>query len=448
MTTRRVSGVSTLLLLTVLWATPTIAQEPAGQARGTDPQQAVPVTGSLDTLEDLILFALDNSPDLAAARLRVLAAREVPDRAASLPDPVLTTIIRNVDFPEVTLGEEMMSAAGVRFSQTLPLGGQRPARRQLAEAGIGVAAARVAVAERRLVRELTVAWYEIGYVDRALEVVVETRTLLRDLERTAEARYSVGNGIQQDVFKAQVELSVLTEREIQLRQQRDTLATRLNRLIGRSADAPLPRPGDLATPEVDLDPQAIQAEAAIGSPHLLVPVESIEQGRAAVDVARSERNPDIMLAGAWMSRGGLPSLWEINVGLTLPIRRGQRQDRALAEAIHELEARHQQRRDAGVDVQAQVRTALLEVDRASRLERLFDEAILPQAGLSLESALSGYSVGKVDFLTVLDNVVTLLTYQVELARERANALQGLARIEEHVGRSLGAVPATAWESIR
>lgn len=395
-------------------------------------------------LTELLRQAAENNPELEAARRRVQAAAEVPRRAYSLPDPVLGTVIRNVDFPELTLGDEMMSTVGVRFSQGLPTGGKRPARRAHAEEGIQVALARVRLVQWRINREITQTWYQLAFVHRSLEIVERTRDLLRDLEATAEARYRVGGGLQQDVLKAQVELSVLLNRIVALEQQRDTLETRLNELAGRHADAAVATPGAIVAVPAAPDRQVIHAEARADSAWILAQSRRIDQQQAAVEVARTGRSPDLMLSGAWMSRGGLPSIWEVNVGITLPIRKAERQDREIAEASEELRARREETRSAVLDVEATVREHLLELDRANRLIELFQEAILPQATLSLDSTMSGYSVGSVDFLTVLDSVVKLLTYELELEREKSTAMRALAGLEEHVGRSLGASPDDAW----
>ena len=126
----------------------------------------------------------------------------------------------------------------------------------------------------------------------------------------------------------------------------------------------------------------------------------------------------------------------------------KQQDRGIVEAAATVRASELDGRDTSNIVAAVVRDQFLLAERAARLLRLYGEAIIPQATLSLESAAAGYEVGNVDFLTVLDNVVTLLTYQLEYYRQTADYLQALARIEEHVGRSLGVTPAAVLNRIQ
>ena len=67
---------------------------------------------------------------------------------------------------------------------------------------------------------------------------------------------------------------------------------------------------------------------------------------------------------------------------------------------------------------------------------MIQQGILPQARQSLESALAGYSVDKVDFLTLLSNQVTLFQWEVKYHRELTEYEKTLAEIESVVGKRL------------
>lgn len=398
-------------------------------------------------LEELIRVALGANPELRAAQSRVSAARQRPAQANALEDPMLGVVVRNVDFPEPTVGIEPMSVVGLSFSQALPGAGKRELRKAVEVEGIDVAMARERRVRARLVREVAQAFYELVFVHEAIGIVEQTKTLLADLEKTAEARYAVGDGIQQDVLKAQVEISVLVDRLIQLEEQRLSIENRLNRLMGRSADTAIGPLAPVALPRPSLDLDELQRSAAAFSALLVERDEQIQRQQRSVDLARKDVRADYLVGGSWLHRGSLPDIWQLNLSVSLPIRQSQRQDRAIEEALEELSARRMDRRSDGLAVSETVRDRYLKVDRAIRLIALFRDGIIPQSLLSLESAMAGYSVGEVDFLTVLDNIVTLLTYRLELERETAAYMVALAGIEEHVYRSLGATPADVWELV-
>ena len=66
--------------------------------------------------------------------------------------------------------------------------------------------------------------------------------------------------------------------------------------------------------------------------------------------------------------------------------------------------------------------------------KLYQTAILPQARLTVESALAAYQVNRVDFLTLLDNQMTVFDYEANLITAMANYNKALAEIDLLVGK--------------
>ena len=94
-------------------------------------------------------------------------------------------------------------------------------------------------------------------------------------------------------------------------------------------------------------------------------------------------------------------------------------------------------RDATVSMaSALVTEEYLAGTTSRRLADLYSDSVLPQARLSLESSLASYQVGRVDFLSVLTNFVTVLSYEINYEEQNARYLQALARLEPLTGLSL------------
>ena len=85
------------------------------------------------------------------------------------------------------------------------------------------------------------------------------------------------------------------------------------------------------------------------------------------------------------------------------------------------------------DIRFRVKDHVVRAQRAGRLVKLIGTAIIPQASLALESSIAGYSVGNVDFLTMLDNLLRLQQDELDLHRERTEHEIAIARLEEIVG---------------
>jgi outer membrane protein TolC len=386
-------------------------------------------------LTDLVREAMDRNPEIAAAERRVEAARARIPQSSALPDPMLSFRLDNVG-EQLTIGEEDMSMAGVELSQMIPFPGKRPLMKAMAEREAEREAAALEAARRRVTAEVKRTYYELYLSGRSRGVLEETRRLLETLTETAEARYGVGEGLQQDVIRAQTERVRLLERTAEIEREEASLRAELNALLGRPLDTEIGEPEPLpAAPPVP-DRQELIARAIAQAPEIQMSDRMVAMKEQAVRLAKREYYPDIELTVGYLDRGGLDSLYEAMVSLNLPIYHRSRQGARVEEAASELGSLREERAAAELQVRSGVVRLHLEAATNHRLLRLFTEGILPQARLSLESARSGYAVGKVDFLTLLDNVIALLEDQLGYEEMLVRYQKALAGLEELTGMNL------------
>ncbi|MDQ6983604.1 MAG: TolC family protein, partial [Ghiorsea sp.] len=175
------------------------------------------------------------SPLLQAQKSRAKALAFKPVQAGSLPDPVLS--LGAISFPVDTWkrGQENMTQFQVGISQTLPFPGKlgllEDAARFTAKAG------QEDVAELRLqlLSQVQVRWWNLYYLDKALDIVEKNQSLLRQFIKIAETKYKTGKGLQQDVLLAQLELSKLLDSQMQWQSLRQSEQARLNALLNQPA---------------------------------------------------------------------------------------------------------------------------------------------------------------------------------------------------------------------
>ncbi|MDP3039464.1 MAG: TolC family protein, partial [Deltaproteobacteria bacterium] len=86
------------------------------------------------------------------------------------------------------------------------------------------------------------------------------------------------------------------------------------------------------------------------------------------------------------------------------------------------------------EIRFMVSEKLTEIERAERQLELLKTGIIPQATLSLDSAMSAYRVNKVDFMTLLDNLMTLFKYEIQYYRLITEHRKNIAEIEAAVGK--------------
>src|SRR3569832_2345447 len=88
------------------------------------------------------------------------------------------------------------------------------------------------------------------------------------------------------------------------------------------------------------------------------------------------------------------------------------------------------------EVRFELKQQYLAAKAADHLVSLYSTGIVPQSSLALESAMAGYQVGKVDFLSMLANFTTVLNYETDYYRQLADYLTAIARIESLTGTDI------------
>jgi outer membrane protein TolC len=390
---------------------------------------------SVEDVGTLIQEALQKNPEVLSARQRLEAAQARIPQSAALPDPKLSVRLDNIS-ERLTIGEDEMSLAGVELSQMIPFPGKRSLMRQMAEQEAERETALLEAAQRRVVTEVKMLYYELYFVTRSRAIVGQTRQLLQTLADTAQARYSVGEGLQQDVLRAQTELTRLLERAIEIEQQMGTLQAQLNVLLRRSPDTALGEPGSLHPAPLPPDRQQLINLAVEQAPLVQASARMVAMKERSLNLARREYYPDFELSVGYFDRGGFDSMYEAMVSVNLPLYYRAKQRAKVQETAKDLSSTQEDRIAALQQVQSKATQLYLEAANSHRMLSLFSQGILPQARLSLESARAGYAVGKVDFLTLLDNAIKLLEDELGSEEILVRYQKALAGLEELTGLSL------------
>lgn len=408
------------VLIVTLAASSAAAQEPARVALG-----------------DLLAEALAANPEIAAAEAKAAAARERPAQARSLPDPMVSVGYQSSGnpLPGAGLGSVPNANIGVMFSQSLPYPGKRAlasvvATRDADAAQAGIDAVRLSVAAR--VKE---AYYRLAYTYAASDVLTRNQQLLDTLLKVSEVQYAAGRAAQQDVIKAQTELSVIALRLQTLAGERATRESDLDALLDRAPGAPIGRPRDLEFASLDLAADAIPALVDAHAPALARDARLVERSTAAVDAARLAFKPDFGVTGGYAYMGSMPAMYELRFEVAVPLRR-ERRAAAVAEELHNVD---EAQREAGAERQtliARANAAYQAASTSSTLARLYRDTVLPQARLAYESSLASYQTGAVDFLSVLNSFGTILEYEMTYAGELASFHVAVSRLEEATGATV------------
>jgi outer membrane protein TolC len=287
--------------------------------------------------------------------------------------------------------------------------------------------------EVQLVSRVKEQYYELAYMDRAIAIMERTRDLLRDFFEVSRARYEVGDGLQQDVLRAQVAVAGMREDIIVMEQQRVAMAARLNALLGRAATASV---GALELPESEgplPEVDALLALAVAGRPALLASQERARAAQWGYRAARRQLYPDFTVSLGYGQRPQFGDMATLMIGVSVPLWAGARQLPLRREMAAMQASEDAMARDLYNETFAELTALRAQAMRARELSRLYVTSILPQARAAVESALSAYRVGQLEYGTLVENEMTVNRYEVELVRLTAQYHQAVARINALLG---------------
>ena len=344
--------------------------------------------------------------------------------------------MRNSGLGDYTVGDDPAAGLSLGFSQEIPYPGKLSLRSEIEERGVWRAERQQRLIELRVLSEVKATFFELSFVIESLKIVRRTRKTLIQFERTAAVRYEVGKGIQQDVFRAQVEISRLLETITTLQQRRGSLKARLNQLLNRPAGAELGDPPRITPFRLDTPYEELVEQARHDSPAIRERQHAVEQGEKALALARRDLYPDFVLGGSYVDRGDFDPLYQVTLGLKIPLYRNRKERLRIDESAARLGALVQTRQSTLESVEARVRDFYLQAESAQQNVDLYERGLLEQATLALESATSAYETGVVDFLTLLDNVLRLQNDQVQYYRYVTNVAIAMARMEPDLNREL------------
>jgi outer membrane protein TolC len=366
----------------------------------------------------------------------VAAQRRKISQARALPDPQVSVGWMGNATPFSVQQGDPSSYRSVGAMQMLPYPGKLRLKGEIAGKEMEAGAADYEAVRRKVASQAKATFFDYFYYDKALQVALKDKNLLQQLSKISEARYRVGKAMQQDVLKSQTEVSMLLQKITILEQQRAVAQARLNLLMARSPESPLPPADDVALTPSSRSLDDLYRLAEKNSPMLQREQRMVERNQIAVNLAEKEYRPDLSVGFMYQQRPDLPDMKGATFTINVPVFYRGKQREGVRQAQEEVIAAQKSREDRANETRFEIKQAYLAAKAARDLADLYTKAVVPQSSLTLESSMSAYQVGSNDFLTVLSNFSTLLNYETDYYRQVADYNMALAQIESLVGIEL------------
>ena len=392
------------------------------------------------TLAEAERLALTAEPGQLALEAQAAALDERAVVAGALPDPMLRVGLNNFPLESGGFSTEGMTQFMVGYRQAFPAGKTRSL--SLEKFGLLADSMNETAATRgRNVRTATQkVWLELYFLDHAEALIVESRPLFSDLAEIARSLYSVGRKNQQDVLRAELELSRLDDRLIDIERQRAQARASLAEWIGNDASRPIANkfPSWTAIPALlDLEHNLSQ------HPAILAADAKVGASESGVRIADERSKPNWALdVGYGYRRGVLPNgeprsdMVTLGVSVGLPFFNKKSVDSTLSAALQDRSAARSSKLRLERELGRQLNAEQAQWQELTRRLALYDAQILNQARGQADAALLAYQSDAGDFADVMRASIGYLNTRIEHLRLSVDRAQSYAVLANLAGLTL------------
>lgn len=390
-------------------------------------------------LAGLLEYAKQHNVTLLAMRHEADAAAERVQAAGNLPDPVLRTELLDITNQGTNKPPGLLPSkvGGTRYllMQSMPWYGRLDLQRGIAREQAAGANGQTASSWAELGGKIKSAYAMHYYLSESIKLTQQTMALTAALEQIARTRYANGLGSQQEVIRAQIEQSDLQNQLIDLSNELHHTHAQLNTLLSRPANAELADPEQRRAIPSALQLDSLEDKLRAHNPELQVAGAATGEAEKNRELAYNNRYPGFTLGVAPTQSGSSVKSWDLMVEFNIPLQQESRRSQE-REAEARLSASTARQAALLNRILSELSENVSALEAARRTESTLATRLLPQTELSYQSALSGYTTGKVDFATLLDAQRQILKARQQRIRAQYEAQLRLAEIERLTGEEL------------
>lgn len=372
------------------------------------------------TLAQAEAMALSDEPGAEVFLARAAALSEQSIAAVQLPDPKIRVGLANYPIEAGGFSTEGMTHAKVGVRQAFPRGKTRYLSGNRLDKMAAEMALNAQARQREVLMATRHAWLDTLYWVQAEQIIENSRAHFEYLLEVSQSLYSLGVRDQQDVLRAELELSRLDQRLLDIRNDYFQAQARLAQWIGDAAAGPI----DTVLPKWQPFPTLEQLQSALSThPRLQSAEAQTEIKRVEVQLAEQRYKPGWAIDLDYAYRDGLlpngnsrSDFVSLAVSFDVPLFRKDRQDREFSAAKSQRRAARASYFQLERILHAQLRSHYSRWHELSRSLSLYEDTILNQSKARLQAAVLAYQSGAGDFTDVMRSQIDDLNFRLDVIR--------------------------------
>jgi outer membrane protein TolC len=329
----------------------------------------------------------------------------------------------------------------------IPFPGTLSQKARVLEADVAISRLKVDKAVKTIVTEVSLAFYELVYIQKAMAVAQANLDLNHQMLQISENAYADDKALFYDVSKARSQTAQIQYDMLLLKELEKTEKTTLNTLLNRPPDAALGHAAGILPQKVVYSLDEVYELAMLHQEDILMAEEQVNKSEQAIHLTRLETLPSFKL-GLFYAGIGDPDVPNpppdagddavgVQFGMNIPLWSGKNKSRT-AQALAEKQKAQAQKTEAANRVKAGISRLWFKLENAERLITLYEKDLLPQAVSSVQTAETWFKQGQGSFADFLEIQATAYNFQLSLERAKTDYAKTLVLLEQAAGAVLDA----------
>ncbi len=418
----------------------------AGQAapKSSEKTQSVSLTQSQTvlTLKEAERIALTDEPGIISQQWQVKSLSEQAVADGQLMDPKLQVALANMPTDTFDFDQENMTQFKVGILQQFPAGDTLEIKQQKTLKQSELIATKISERKINILKEVRLTWLEIYYWEQAYKTIRQNKRFFTQLVEIVQSMFSVGRNNQQDLIRAQLELSRLDDRLTKITQKINTQRSKLARWIGSqnsynalSKDLP-----DINIPELSNLNDDNLTQLFMTHPKIQEIDKQMEVSRKDIELAKESYKPGWGLNVSYGYRDNKPmgpnrsraDFLSAGVTIDLPVFTANRQDKKLLSKEHKYQSLKDKRNEILRQLVSGLQQEMAKEEQLQKRHQLYYKILLPQAKRQTRASLLAYQSDRGDFADVMRAYIDDLNANLDERRIAVDHLQTRARILYYV----------------
>ncbi len=400
------------------------------------------VAGSDKNLDSLISIAIKVSPKIQELRYNKEAAVDRIPQNSNLPDPMLTLGLMNMPVKTFSFSEEPMTGKTIGISQAFPFPGKLGSIERWQAIDTSVVNEEIRETENDISKNIKDLYYKLIYVRKSLSATDSIRKLLKSIRDVVNVKYSVATASQQNLLKVQIEFTNLDDDILDLKSSELELINKINAYLLRNSETEIIT-GEFPNPDsFGLGKNDLLEMAKSYSPSLKILELQKEKSVLSSKVSNYNYYPDFNIMLEYAQRNTLynnisqSDLFSASLGISIPLNYGGKISAQIQEALALKESYISEYNAMLQSLDGNFGASVSTIARLESRIKLQEEGLLPQAEENLNSSLTAYRVGEIDFINVIDAEKMLYDIEVKLYHLKSDYMIDLVELEFLTGTNI------------